>query len=196
MKYSHRAIVLVLVIFFLGCLRSPPTRFYSLLSEPQADAGTQLLSDGVQLEVSAIIFPKYLDDPRMAIRTGVNEITRDEEERWIDAPRINFRDALLRELSEDLKSANIFSSETYSQRRGTRVLQVEVLQFDVTDQGRALLKARWAIGANRDVVANAPLAVSEFSGNSEGDSSEAHVAALSKLVRDFSRVVAQGILLK
>jgi uncharacterized lipoprotein YmbA len=76
------------------------------------------------------------------------------------------------------------------------VLQVEVLQFDVTDQGRALLKARWAIGANRDVVANAPLAVSEFSGNSEGDSSEAHVAALSKLVRDFSRVVAQGILLK
>ena len=196
MKCSHRAIFVVLVIFFVGCFRSPPTRFYSLLSESQANSGTQLLSDGVQLEVFSIIFPKYLEDPRMAIRTGLNEITRDEYERWIESLRINFRDALLRDLSEDLKSANIFSSDTYSQRRGNRVLQVEVLQFDVTDEGRALLKARWALGANRDVIAHAPLTVSEFYGTSEGNSSEAHVAALSKLVIDFSRVVAQGVLLK
>lgn len=196
MRYPHSSVFMVLVLLLAGCFRSPAARFYSLIAEPQVEASPPLLSGGVRLEVSSIIFPKYLDDPRMVVRTGLNEITRDEYERWIESLRINFRDALLKRLSEDLQSANVFSSDTYSQRRGNRVLQVEVLQFDVTDEGRALLKVRWALGANRDEIAHAPLAVSEFYGSSEGDSSEAHVAALSKLVIDFSRVVAQGVLLK
>ena len=196
MRYPHSSVFMVLVLLLAGCFRSPAARFYSLIAEPQVEASPPLLSDGVRLEVSSIIFPKYLDDPRMVVRMGTNELRRDEYERWIEAPRINFRDALLKRLSEDLKSANVFSSDNYSQRRGTQLLQVEVLQFDVTEEGKALLQVRWAIGANRDVIATGPLTVSEFSGTAEGSSGEDHVAALSKLLREFSQVVAQAVLLK
>jgi uncharacterized lipoprotein YmbA len=196
MRYRPFLLFMVLLPLVAGCFRSPSARFYSLIAEPHVDERPRLLSDGVRLEVSSIIFPRYLDDPRMVVRTGANEIRRDEYERWIESPRTNFRDALLKGLSEDLQSANVFSEDTYPQRRGTQVLHVEVLQFDVTEEGIALLQVRWAIGANRDVIATGPLTVSEFSGNAEGSSGEEHVAALSKLLREFSQVVAQAVVLK
>jgi uncharacterized lipoprotein YmbA len=144
----------------------------------------------MQLEVASVVFPQYLNDPRIAVRTGVNEISRDEYERWIEDPDVNFRQALLDNLSRELKSSNVFSSDVYPQRRGAQVLQVEVLQFDVTEEGAALLKVRWAAGSDRAALVGAPLTVSEFTARAERSDSEARVEALSSLVRDFARKMA------
>ncbi len=152
-----------------------------------------LSSEGVALEVSSIIFPRYLDDPRIAVRTGSNEITRDEYERWVEDLTVNFRQALLNDLGRELKSSNVFSTETYSQRRGSQVLQVEVLQFDVTDEGRAILKVRWAVGARREDLASAPLVVSEYVGVVERDTTEARVAALSMLIDKLAFDVSRRV---
>jgi uncharacterized lipoprotein YmbA len=147
----------------------------------------------VHLEVASVIFPQYLSDPRIAVRTGLNEISRDEYERWIEDPDVNFREAFLADLSRELKSSNVFSSDVYPQRRGARVVQVEVLQFDVTEEGKAFLKARWSTGVDRSALSTVPLTVSEFTGLSERSSSEARVAALSSLVCEFARVVAARV---
>ncbi len=193
MKTIQRALVALLMLSSFGCFRSPPSRFYSLISQREAEVAPALSSDGVQLEVASVIFPQYLSDPRIAVRTGMNEISRDEYERWIEDPDVNFREALLADLSRELKSSNVFSSDVYPQRRGARVLQVEVLQFDVTEEGKALLKARWSTGVDRSALSTVPLTVSEFTGLSEGSSSEARVAALSSLVCEFARVVAARV---
>jgi len=193
MKTIQRALVALLMLSSVGCFRSPPSRFYSLISQRDAEVVPALSSDGVHLEVASVIFPQCLSDPRIAVRTGMNEISRDEYERWIEDPDVNFREALLADLSRELKSSNVFSSDVYPQRRGARVLQVEVLQFDVTEEGKAFLKARWSTGVDRSALSTIPLTVSEFTGLSEGSSSEARVAALSSLVREFSRVVAARI---
>lgn len=193
MKTIQRALVALLMLSAFGCFRSPPSRFYSLISQRDAEVAPALSSDGVHLEVASVIFPQYLSDPRIAVRTGLNEISRDEYERWIEDPDVNFREAFLADLSRELKSSNVFSSDVYPQRRGARVLQVEVLQFDVTEEGKAFLKARWSTGVDRSALSTVPLTVSEFTGLSEGSSSEARVAALSSLVREFSRVVAARV---
>lgn len=190
MRAVHRVVLAALVLFSAGCFRSPSSRFFSLISQQEAVQMPNLSPDGAHLEVAAIIFPQYLDDPRIAVRTGVNEVTRDEYERWVEDLTVNFRQALLSDLARDLKSSNVFSSDTYSQRRGSQVLQVEVLQFDVTDQGKALLKVRWAVGASRDTLAGAPLALTEYTGTAEDSTSEARVSALSALIDSFSRDVA------
>lgn len=193
MKTVQRALVAVLIVSSVGCFRSPPSRFYSLLSQQEIESNPSLSSEGIQLEVTSVVFPQYLQDPRIAVRTGVNEISRDEYERWIEDPDVNFRQALLDNLSRDLKSSNVFSSEVYPQRRGSQVLQVEVLQFDVTEEGRAILKVRWVAGPDRTALSSVPLTVSEFTAQAADSDSEARVDALSSLVRDFARVVAQRL---
>lgn len=190
MKTVQRTLVAVLVLLSVGCFRSPPSRFYSLISQQEAESKPALSSEGIQLEVASVVFPQYLNDPRIAVRTGLNEISRDEYERWIEDPDVNFREALLGDLSRELQSSNVFSSDVYPQRRGAQVLQVEVLQFDVTEEGRAFLKARWATGADRGAIATVPLTVSEFTATAADGSSEARVETLSALVRDFAREVA------
>jgi uncharacterized lipoprotein YmbA len=190
MKLVQRALVAVIIVSSVGCFRSPPSRFYSLLSQQEVESNPPLSSEGMQLEVASVVFPQYLNDPRIAVRTGVNEISRDEYERWIEDPDVNFRQALLDNLSRELKSSNVFSSDVYPQRRGAQVLQVEVLQFDVTEEGAALLKVRWAAGSDRAALVGAPLTVSEFTARAERSDSEARVEALSSLVRDFARKMA------
>jgi uncharacterized lipoprotein YmbA len=193
MKTVQRALLTVLLLTSVGCFRSPPSRFYSLISQQEAESSPALSAEGIQLEVASVVFPQYLNDPRIAVRTGINEISRDEYERWIEDPDVNFREALLGDLSRELKSSNVFSSDVYPQRRGAQVLQVEVLQFDVTEEGRALLKARWATGADRTAVATDPLTISEFTGSAEDTSSEARVAALSALVRELAREISARV---
>jgi len=193
MRYSCSIALVWLVLVLAGCFRSPSSRFYSLISQQEAEAKPQLSSDGVHLEVASIIFPQYLDDPRIAVRTGVNEVTRDEYERWVEDLTINFRQALLNDLARELKSSNVFSSDTYVQRSGNQVLQVEVLQFDVRDDGKALLKARWAAAANRDLLAKTSLVMSEYAGSAVDDSSEARVAALSALIDSLCRDIAKRV---
>jgi uncharacterized lipoprotein YmbA len=190
MKLVQRALVAVIIVSSVGCFRSPPSRFYSLLSQQEVESNPPLSSEGMQLEVASVVFPQYLNDPRIAVRTGVNEISRDEYERWIEDPDVNFRQALLDNLSRELKSSNVFSSDVYPQRRGAQVLQVEVLQFDVAEEGAALLKVRWAAGSDRAALVGAPLTVSEFTARAERSDSEARVEALSSLVRDFARKMA------
>jgi uncharacterized lipoprotein YmbA len=193
MRSAYSVVLLVAVVFSQGCFRSPSSRFYSLISQQESEAMPVLSSEGVALEVSSIIFPRYLDDPRIAVRTGSNEITRDEYERWVEDLTVNFRQALLNDLGRELKSSNVFSTETYSQRRGSQVLQVEVLQFDVTDEGRAILKVRWAVGARREDLASAPLVVSEYVGVVERDTTEARVAALSMLIDKLAFDVSRRV---
>lgn len=193
MKTLQRVLVAVLLVSSVGCFRSPPSRFYSLLSQQEVESDPTLASEGIQLEVASVVFPQYLDDPRIAVRTGVNEISRDEYERWIEDPDVNFRQALLDNLSRDLKSSNVFSSDVYPQRRGSRVLQVEVLQFDVTEEGRAFLRARWATAPDRTALATTPLTVSDFTAQAPNSSTEGQVSALSSLVRDFSGQVAKSM---
>jgi uncharacterized lipoprotein YmbA len=190
MKTGQRALLTVLMLTSVGCFRSPPSRFYSLIPQQEAESSPALSAEGIQLEVSSVVFPQYLNDPRIAVRTGINEVSRDEYERWIEDPDVNFREALLSDLSSELKSSNVFSSDVYPQRRGAQVLQVEVLKFDVTEEGRAFLKARWATGSDRTAVTTVPLTVSKFTATAADSSSEARVETLSALVRDFAREVA------
>jgi uncharacterized lipoprotein YmbA len=176
-----------------GCFRSPSPHFYSLVSQERIPSASQLAQDGVSVEVVPLIFPQYLDDPRLVVRSGDHEVLKEEYDRWAEDLDVNFRRVLLSDLSRNLKSGNVFSSDVYTQRHGAHVVQVEVLQFDVSEQGRAVLKCRWATAPNREALTSAPLVTSEFEGLAANSSSEARVSALSDLIDTLSKVMAQGI---
>jgi uncharacterized lipoprotein YmbA len=160
------------------------------MSQRDIESGSAVSSEGIQLEVASVVFPQYLNDPRIAVRTGTNEISRDEYDRWIEDPDINFRQALLEMLSQELKSSNVFSSDVYPGRRGVQVLQVEVLQFDVTEDDQAVMRIRWATASDRAALVSTPLKVSEYTAQAEHRSTEARVAALGSLLGRFAKDIS------
>jgi uncharacterized lipoprotein YmbA len=197
MRFVMARLSLVALIFgvveMAGCFRSPSPHFYSLVSQERVASAAQLAPDGVSVEVAPLIFPQYLDDPRIVVRSGPHEVLKDEYERWIEDLDLNFRRVLLSDLSRHLKSGNVFSSDLYGQRSAAQVVQVEVLQFDVSDDNKAVLKARWAAARSREALNTATLTVSQFEGQAASGSSEARVSALSELIDAFSHEVAQKV---
>lgn len=180
-------------VVMTGCFRSPSPSFYSLVSQERLATAQQLSPQGVELEVASIIFPQYLDDPRLVTRVGAHSVTRDEYDRWIEDLDLNFRRVFLSDLSRRLKSSNVFSSDVYSQRRGSKVVQVEVLQFDAAKDGSVMLKARWAVASDRQSLPSTTMRISEFQAQAQNDSSEARVTALSDLIDRFSAEVSDNV---
>lgn len=193
MRKSCKVACVVLTLVAVGCFRSPSARFYSLVSQERIATAQQLSPSGVELEVAPISFPQYLDDPRMVVRFSGHEVERDEYDRWIEDLDRNFRRVLLSDISRYLKSSNVFSADVYAQRRGSHVVQIEVLQFDASEDGTAVLKARWLLGSSREALASSTMTISEYEAKAEGSSTEARVTALSSLIDRFSREVAQKV---
>lgn len=193
MRKSCKVMCVVFTVVAVGCFRSPSARFYSLVSQERIATAQQLSPSGVELEVAPIIFPQYLDDPRMVVRFSGHGVERDEYDRWIEDLDLNFRRVLLSDISRYLKSSNVFSADVYAQRRGSHVVQIEVLQFDASEDGTAVLKARWLLGSSREALASSTMTISEYEAKAEGSSTEARVTALSSLIDRFSREVAQKV---
>jgi uncharacterized lipoprotein YmbA len=142
--------------------------------------------------VGPVGFPAFLDRPQIVSRAGANRLDLDELHRWGGS----LQDDFLRVLGENL--AHLL---------GTSRIQVypadvrfpldfrviaDVLTFEATAAGDAVLKVRWAV---LDPYLEQALVVRETAHHRQvsGGGQEAMVRALSETVGDLSREIA-GVL--
>ena len=180
------------MVFAVGCFRSPNSHFYALTSQHREQIDS-LSKSGVSVAVSSVGFPQYLDDPRMIVRANENSVDRLEYDRWAEDLQVNFMRVFVADLAGNVQSSNVFATSVYDLRPAKYQVQLEVLQFDVTNEGRAVLKVRWTLADSVDALKSAPMQVSEFSLLSEDSNHSASVAALSQLIENCARVVAAAI---
>ena len=189
---NAQLLALGILVLSVGCFRSPNSTFYALTSKHSE--GTEALSPtGISIAISSIGFPQYLDDPRMLVRSNGNVIDRLEYDRWAEDLDRNFTRVLVENIAHNLQSSNVFSANTYELRPATYQLQCEVMQFDVSDRGDAVLKVRWAVATSSEALRGAPFEVMEFTQRAEKDSPDSNVAALSQLVGKFAEAVSARI---
>lgn len=181
-----------ILVFLVGCFRSPNSTFYALTS--QRTAGAEALSPtGISVAVTSVGFPQYLDDPRILVRSNGTVIDRLEYDRWAEDLDRNFTRVLVDDIAHNVQSSNVFSASTYDLRPATYQLQCEVMQFDVSDRGDAVLKVRWALATSSEALRSAPFEVMEFTLIAEKNSPDSNVAALSELVGKFAEAVSAKI---
>ncbi len=192
MKRMLQVVSCVAMMFTSGCFRSPNSHFYALTSQHREQIES-LATNGVSVAVSSVGFPQYLDDPRMIVRANENSVDRLEYDRWAEDLQVNFMRVFVADLAGNLQSSNVFATSVYDLRPAKHQVQLEVLQFDVTNEGRAVLKVRWALADSVDALKSAPMQVSEFSLMSEESNHSASVAALSQLIEKCARVVAAAV---
>jgi hypothetical protein len=178
------------VLAVVGCAGSPPATFFSLRPLAGADARGATSGGAIALGLGPVTFPGFLDRPQIVSRDGSNGLTVDEFNRWGGT----LQDDFLRVWSENLgyllgtSRIVIFPSEVRYPLDFR--ISADVLTFEGTPAGEAVLKVRWAV---LDPRLEQALAVREGSyrrGLRQPADRAALIAAMSAALGAFSEDVA------
>lgn len=183
-KLPTLLVIVVLVSLATGC--SPAVRYYSL--QPAA-AAARFSADnqGPIVEVRAIGFPEYLNNPQMVTQRTGGQVSLDERNRWVEDLGVNFQRVFVQDLAGRIGSSAVFVSGG-SDLTAQHIVAVQVVQFDLDESGSANLSARYTISsaAHPGVGVSSTVVLREAAGLSK----DAQVRALSGLVDQLAGRVA------
>jgi uncharacterized lipoprotein YmbA len=190
---------LLACLFIGGCtfMRPQPdrSRFFVLTSVADADveaSGRTKEESGLGIGLGPLRLPDYLDRPQIVRRVDDNRLAFSELERWAEPLNRNITRVLSQNLSALLDTDRIVEFPSFTSVRMDYELPMEILRFEMGPTGQVHLVVRWAVKeTGRDEVTHA--AESRFTQTVEGDRTQAMVAALSKLLSDFSHEAAAEV---
>jgi uncharacterized protein len=198
MKNSYDCSFILSGLLFLlvlgGCGSTQPSRFYTLDSIGNHEAGTRstLTDQSISVSLGPVHIPDYLDRPQIVSRTNKNELSLSEFDRWAGS----LKDDIVRVLSINL--AQLLSQSTVSvlpwelgNVSDYRVV-VNIRRFDPMPAGNILLDAQWTIigKGGREIPRVQESLISE---PVTAQTYEAKVAAMSVALEKLSRDIAEGI---
>ena len=194
----HRVATLLIVGASLwGCSVLAPqkdvSRFYTLDPVAEARSDDDTPPRGLIYGLGPIEVPEYLDRDELALRVSSAEVTYSPTDRWAEPLRTNLTRVLLQDLSALLGADRIV---LYPWPRTVSVsyqVAINVLNFERTATGEAVLHARWFI---RDPRTDTYLTLKEsrFTHAAASPATADGVNALSADVGDLSREIAAALL--
>ena len=186
-------------LLLAGCgslsARPDPSRFFTLSALSQAEGiSTKRPGDspGISLGIGPITLPGYLDRQEIVIRVAQNQINLAENDRWAEPLEENFSRVLSQNIAAILHAERINAYPWPIDKKPVYQVEVEVLRFEANTAQEAQLSARWAV---RHVGKKDSIRYREtrLSRPSKARSTDAAVAALSEVLGDFSREIAEAI---
>ena len=192
--------LIVCLVLLGGCLgkgTQKPTEFYLLqpLSPSMEEQGA-VAGEGIVLGIGPVRVREYLNRPQIVTRTSTNEITIHEFHYWGEPLSTNFTAILAQNLSVLLSTDRILIYPYRSKQELPLEYQVvvDVIRFDGEPGVAASLLVQYYISGfeqneRRQIITRQP----SFSKPLTDDSFETLVAAMSELVGDLSRDIAEEI---
>ena len=199
-SYLIGTVLIISVVFFGGCLgkgTQKPTQFYLLqpLSPSMEEQGAAA-GEGIVLGIGPVRVREYLNRPQIVTRTSTNEITIHEFHYWGEPLSTNFTAILAQNLSVLLSTDRILIYPYRSKQELPLEYQVvvDVIRFDGEPGVAATLLAQYYIlefkeNEKKQIVTKQQ----SFSKPLANKSFETLVAAMSELVGDLSRDIAEKI---
>jgi hypothetical protein len=149
-------------------------------------------AEGITIGVFPVAMPDYLDRPQIVTRASENEIKIDEFSRWAEPLKESFTRALVQNLSSLLNTVKVIKTTANTGVPMALQLVAEVVQFDGSLGGDAVLIVKWALfeaDGKKLLLAKK----SSFKEPTGAASYEALVAAQSRAVAALSREIAEAI---
>jgi uncharacterized protein len=151
----YRYLILLCALLLLGACfgKSPKPDFYLL--EPLADTNAAPLTDTQRsvIALSPVDLPKYVDRTQIVQSTGKNSYQLNETQRWAEPLSDNINRVLAENLAR-LIPADVVSPNASSLARQAKIkIQATIVEFHVTPDQSALLRAQWTIRQNDAIVA-------------------------------------------
>jgi hypothetical protein len=190
-RRSRLAVALLTLLLASACAETQPTRFYTL-SGLQPEAG-EAGADGPAIGLEPVMLPDYLDRPQIVTRAGPNRMALAEFDIWVEPLSGMFTRVLAQNLSVLLETEDVVILPELRDVRFDHHVQATVTQFDIDENGQAVLDALWAVYGRdgrrlaRQDRSRVTEAVAE-----PGDHA-AIASALSRALEGLSRDIADAI---
>ena len=175
--------------------RPDPSRFFTLSSLPEVAQASLKNSTGPEkifLGIGPIKFPGYLDRQEIVVRSAQNRFDVSENDRWAEPLQENFARVLSENLVVLLNTDLVIIYPWSPINRPRYQVEIEVLRFEANSERNGQLFARWSVldGADKKV---AIVKESRVIRNAKEKSTDGAVAALSEVVGDLSREIANAV---
>jgi len=144
-RYGIWSWLMVWMLAAAGCAGSPPSTFFSLAPLPGAAGQGAVTGGAIAIGLGPVTFPAFLDRPQIVSRDAGNRLAVDEYNRWGGT----IQDDFLRVWSENLaylvgtSRILLFPSEVRYPLDFR--ITADILTFEGTIGGEAVLKVRWAV---------------------------------------------------
>lgn len=150
---------------------------------------------GLIVAVGPLRIPDYLDRPQIVTRSGRNELTLSEFDRWGGSIENNIVRVLKEDLSAQLPPDRFFvirwTPLIENQLPAAYRIQVLVNSFEGTPGGSVILRAQWGIfGKDKGVLFYKEASIVE---QVNGNSYDALVDAMSKTLERLSLDIAEEV---
>lgn len=174
----------------VGCGTSPTPQFYTL-SVDAASSAAESTRDLPSIAVGAVMVPDAVDRPQLVVRTGANEVQREEFHRWAGPLKSELPRVLAENLSRISGNPHVFAYPESAGLVADYRLLVDFQRFDGTLGGEVALDALWTVvAANGDLAQSGRVNIRE---PVAGDSYAALVAAYSRGVSKVAGAIAADI---
>lgn len=182
------------VLNALGCGTSQPSHFYLLraVSPPSVSGLSDTKPSSLSFGLGPVTLPKYLDRPQIVTKTSAHEVELAEFHKWAEPLSENVSHVLTENLSALLSTDRILQYPWRSSITLDYQIAVDVLQFDATMGGEAVLVARWSLlgGDGHTALITKKTQVTH---RPTSQNYEALVEAMSRNLEDLSREIAEAI---
>ena len=186
------------VVILTGCAGSPSSRFYQLTP---VQSRISVIPDvppdqSLFIAVGPVRIPDYLDRPQIVTRSGKNELSLSEFDRWAGSLESDAGRVLVEDISSLLPADRFFvvRRTSYLEGQAPASYRVEVLveRFEGTLGDSVLLQAQWGVFAkDRSLLLTKE---SRISKEIKGSSYDALVAAMSSALERLGRDISGGIM--
>ena len=189
MKKSTSLVILcALVAWLAGCASSQQAQFYTLSPVPAPPAAPLA---GCSVSVGPVSVPDVVDRQQIVVRTGPNQVTMDEFNRWASPLRGDIARVVAENLASMLGTPQITVFPQTPAAGADYRVAIDVLRFDSAPGGAATLDALWTVrSAKPEALRSGRTALSE---PAQGGGYNALVAAHSRALGKMSTDIATSI---
>ena len=189
MKKSTSLVILcALVAWLAGCASSQQAQFYTLSPVPAPPAAPLA---GCSVSVGPVSVPDVVDRQQIVVRTGPNQVTMDEFNRWASPLRGDIARVVAENLASMLGTPQITVFPQTPAAGADYRVAIDVLRFDSAPGGAATLDALWTVrSAKPEALRSGRTALSE---PAQGGGYNALVAAHSRARGKMSTDIATSI---
>lgn len=176
----------------LGKAAPDRSRYFVLTStEAAAAAAPQRTRADVHFGLGPVKLPGYLDSQSLVSTGAGGSVSYVPNAYWAEPLEPGFARALLHRTGARLGTTHGVAYPWYSTTRVDWKVPVDVLRFEATSDGRAVLVARWSVQRTKDSVTVAG-GESTFEEDA-GSSPDEIVAALSRCTDRLAEAIAAGV---
>ena len=174
----------------VGCA-SPPSHFYTLKAGAASAAATDAASSGLIVVVGPVSVPAVVDMPQIVVRTGTNQISVDEFNRWASPLQSNISHVVTDNLVVMLGTPRVMLYQQAQNTEGDYRVSIDVQTFESAPGDAATLSAVWIVRRMKDGKTQiGRTAVREPTPDKSYQAlAAAHSRALSRLSEDIANAI-------